>query len=162
MLIFEVSKFSFSLNTHNLLRLVYMCCTCTCTPIHICMPTDPQASINKGVSIFSHCLVSKVPPFCWPSEIKSICHNANGKSFTDLLLSFSEKMKPPNKSLSEKHCLANTLHYTISPVLSWFRYNWVSMSKYYSNEPQNESSIYSLNIYTWKHKCLIILSIIIF
>lgn len=133
-----------------------------CVCAHIYMPTDPQANINGGVSIFSHCLVSKVPPFCCPYEIKWICHNANNKSFADLLLSFSEKMKPPNKSLSEKHCLSNTLHYTICPVLSWFRYNSVSIRKQYSNEPQNESSILTLNIYTWKHKCLIILSITIF
>lgn len=77
-------------------------CACTHTYLYIqTCPPKPPKQIQTRMSMCPHCLVWKVPPFCGPSEIKWICHNANNKSFADLLLSFSEKMKPPNKSSSK-------------------------------------------------------------
>lgn len=90
-------------------------CTHAYLDIYACL--RPPKQIQTRVCLtFPHRPVWKVPPFSWPSEIKWICHNANNKSFADLLLSFSEKMKPPDKSLSKNtafqiHCPTLSVQY---------------------------------------------------
>lgn len=92
---------------------------CTHAYLYIYACLRPPKQIQTRVCLtFPHHLVWKVPPFSWPSEIKWICHNANNKSFADLLLSFSEKMKPPDKSLSKTLPSKYTaLHYPSSIVM---------------------------------------------
>lgn len=64
--IFEVSKLF--LSEHIWFSKISIC---VCAHAHACLQIPKQ--IQMSVSTFTYCLVSKVPPFCWASEIKWIC-----------------------------------------------------------------------------------------